>query len=648
MSHIKHVPIPWDDILSLLDTPSSYSGEGGKFLRVNATPDAVEFTDDVVQKTGSTMTGLLVLSADPSANLGAATKQYVDSVAQGLDVKESCVAATTASITLTNEQTIDGVSCVDGDRILVKDQGSGSPHAANGIYICKDLAAWVRSDDADTDAEVTSGMFTFIEEGTVNGDTGWVLTTNDPITVGTTAIEFTQFSGAGTYTNGAGLLLSGSEFAVDFEDTDGNILAVGTQDSGTSDKVARADHVHAHGDQAGGSLHDDVVAAGADGFMTGSDKTKLDNIDAGAEVNQFAFSNVDVDAATAVLAAEAKLDTLYVTGGTLITLTGTEGTDTLDFAVTGGTDNQVLLTSGTTPTWSTYDFLGLDDTPANYTAAGGYRVVVNSTPDGLEFEANTLLLLDDTMASFTGDGLVRVNAGATAIEEFGTAAAQGSILYAGASNVWTVLGAGTNGQVLSSGGAAANVTWEDVATTFVGLTDVDEADYTGHGGWLVRVNSTPDGLEFVDAQGTADGTVTGRTLYWNGSAWTESGIIFNDHSNAEVGINTATPNATLHVEGSFSGKTITETGDFDLDSGTNGDVYTILHNNTGADQTITLPTVATYPGRHYHIKKISGPTYKTIIATTGAEEIDGAATYDLDQQYESVTVVSDGSNWYIV
>jgi hypothetical protein len=648
MSHIKHVPIPWDDFLSLLDTPSSYSGQGGKFLRVDATPDAVEFTDDVVQKTGSTMTGFLTLSADPSSNLHAATKQYVDSVAQGLDIKESVVAATTASITLSNEQTIDGVGVVDGDRVLVKDQGSGSPHAANGIYICKDLAAWVRSDDADSDAEVTSGMFCFVEEGTTNGDTGWVLTTNDPITVGTTAIEFTQFSGAGTYTNGDGLLLTGNEFSVDFEDTDGNINPVGTQDAGTSNKVARADHVHAHGDQSGGSLHSAVIAAGASGFMTGADKTKLDNIDAGAEVNQNAFSNFDIDAATSVLAADAKTDTVYFTGGTLITLTGTPGTDTLDFAVTGGTDGQVLLSSGTTPTWSTHAFTAMSDTPSSYAGSGGYRVVVNSTPDALEFEANTLLNLDDTMASFTGDGLVRVNAGGTAIEEFGTAAAQGSILFVSASNVWTVLGAGTNGQVLSSGGAAADVSWQDVATTFVGLTDVDEADYTGHAGWLVRVNSTPDGLEFVDAQGVADGTTTGNTLYWNGSAWTESGIIFNDHSNAEVGINTATPNATLHVNGSFSAAITTQTGDYDLDSGTNGDVYTILHNNTAADQTITLPAVATYTGRQYHIKKISGPTYKTTVATTGAENIDGAASYDLEAQYESVTVVSDGSNWHIV
>jgi len=616
MSHIKHVPDPWDAFLVLNDVDeSTYTGKAGQFVRVNATPDGLEFTSDVLNKSGGTMTGTLVLDADPTSGLEAATKQYVDGVAQGLDIKESVVVATTASITLSGEQSIDGVSVVTGDRVLVKDQGSGSPNAANGIYVCAS-GAWSRSTDADEDDEVTSGMFCFVEEGTVNGNTGWVLTTNDPITVGTTAIEFTQFSGAGTYTNGAGLTLTGNEFAADFEDTDGNINPVGTQDAGTSDKVARADHVHAHGDQAGGSLHAAVIAAGASGFMTGSDKTKLDGIATGAEVNQYAFSNIDVDAATAVLAADAKTDTLYVTGGTLITLTGTEGSDTLDFAVTGGSDGQVLLTSGTTPTWSTHAFTAMSDTPGTY----------------------------------QGDGFLMVNATANGVEERFYSATQGDILYYNGT-IWTTLAAGTDTYVLTSNGPSSSPSWQTNptgVTTFLGLSDVDPTDYTGSAGYLVRVNSTPDGLEFANLTGVPSSATNNQTLYWNGSAWTASSIIYNDHSNAEVGINTASPNATLHVNGSISALTTTQTGDYNLDTGTNGDVYTVLHNNTGADQTITLPTVASYPGRVYNIKKISGPTYKTTIATTGAETIDGAATYELNIQYESVTLVSDGSNWYIV
>jgi hypothetical protein len=474
------------------------------------------------------MTGPLTLNADPSSALHAATKQYVDGVAQGLDVKESCRVATTASITLSGEQTIDGVSVVAGDRVLVKDQGSGSPNAANGIYVCAS-GAWSRSADADEDDEVTAGMFTFIEEGTTNADTGWVLTTDDPITVGTTAIEFTQFSGAGTYTAGNGLTLTGSEFAADFENTDGNILPVGTQDAGVSNKVARADHVHAHGNQTGGSLHANVIAAGASGFMTGADKTKLD---------------------------------LY-------------------------------------------------------------------------------------LSSFTGGGFLMSNAGGTAVEENFHTATQGDLLMATTAGAWTTLGTGTSGQVLTSGGAGADLSWASVATTFLGLGDTPSS-YTGHGGKLVAVNATPDGLEFLDLTGVPSTATVGDTLYWNGSAWTVSANIFNDHAASEVGINTSTPNSTLQVNGSIAGKITTQTGDYDLDSGTNGDITTILHNNTAADQTITLPTVANCTAREYHIKKISVNTYKTIIATTGAETIDGGSTYELDQQYESVTVVSDGSNWFIV
>lgn len=279
MSHIREVPDAWRNFLTLEDTPSDYTGLGGQFVRINPTPDALEFTDDVVQKSGSTMTGPLVLNADPSVALGAATKQYVDSVATGLDWKESVRVATTAAITLSGEQTIDGVSVVSGDRVLVKDQAAG---ADNGIYVCA-AGAWSRSPDADEDSEVTSGMAMFVEEGTENADTAWVLTTNNPITVGVTALVFSIFASPGLYSAGTGLTESPARtFNVDFEDTDGNIQPVGTQDAGVSDKVARADHVHAHGDQAGGTLHDEATITVA-GFLSASDKVKLEAILAGLD-----------------------------------------------------------------------------------------------------------------------------------------------------------------------------------------------------------------------------------------------------------------------------------------------------------------------------------------------------------------------------
>ena len=152
---------------------------------------------------------------DPTGDQDAATKSYVDAIKSGLDVKDSCRVATTTAGTLStsfaNGQTVDGVTLVTGDRILIKDQATGSE---NGIYTVNSSGAPTRATDFDSNAEVTSGAFTFVEEGTVNGDGGFVLTTNDPITVGTTSLTFVQFSGAGQITAGTGLSKSGNTLNV--------------------------------------------------------------------------------------------------------------------------------------------------------------------------------------------------------------------------------------------------------------------------------------------------------------------------------------------------------------------------------------------------------------------------------------------------
>lgn len=145
----------------------------------------------------------------PSADTDAATKGYVDGVAQGLDIKGSVRVATTANITLSGLQTVDGVSLASGDRVLVKNQTDASQ---NGIYVAS-ASAWARGVDFNTAAKASAGSFVFVEEGTAQADTGWVHTTNAPITLGTTPLTWSQFSGAGAYAAGNGLTLAGNTFS---------------------------------------------------------------------------------------------------------------------------------------------------------------------------------------------------------------------------------------------------------------------------------------------------------------------------------------------------------------------------------------------------------------------------------------------------
>jgi len=152
-------------------------------------------------------------------SLTLVTKGYVDAVKQSLDIKDSVRVASTGNVSLTSGSsdleagdTIDGVTLVAGDRVLLKNQTTASE---NGIYVAVASSGTpARSDDANASADVTSGMFVWVEEGTSNGDQGYVLTTNNVITLNTTDLTFTQFSGAGQITAGNGLTKSGNTINV--------------------------------------------------------------------------------------------------------------------------------------------------------------------------------------------------------------------------------------------------------------------------------------------------------------------------------------------------------------------------------------------------------------------------------------------------
>lgn len=169
--------------------------------------------DQMAAPTATVSMGSQVLSnvATPSAGTDAANKNYVDAAVNGFDWKASVRAATTANITLSGTQTIDGVAVVANDRVLVKNQTTAS---ANGIYVVA-AGAWSRSADADSSAEVTPGMATFVEEGTANGNQQWVLTTDAPVALGTTSLTFAQVGASGSApTAGNGLTLVSNTYDV--------------------------------------------------------------------------------------------------------------------------------------------------------------------------------------------------------------------------------------------------------------------------------------------------------------------------------------------------------------------------------------------------------------------------------------------------
>jgi len=169
------------------------------------------------------------------------------------DPKESVRVATTANITLSGTQTIDGVAVIAGNRVLVKNQSSAS---ANGIYDCAG-GAWTRSLDSDESAKMTCGCRTYIEEGTVNAKTHWVLTTVNPITLGSTSLVFERDTEAGT-----GLTRTANSLAVAYGAT-GSTACVGN-DSRLSDTRTPTSHAASHKSAGGDAVKLDELAAPTD------------------------------------------------------------------------------------------------------------------------------------------------------------------------------------------------------------------------------------------------------------------------------------------------------------------------------------------------------------------------------------------------
>lgn len=206
----------------------------GQVARIRAVTASQDVTGDQVYThiNDDTIHRQINDAGNSNTDLWSAEKiaREISAVSEGLDFKNSCRASTVgANITLSGLQTLDGVTLVDGNRVLVKDQTDASE---NGIYDAHS-GAWIRSADADntpSTGEVTNGMYTFIEEGTQNAGTSWVLTTLDPITLDTTPLNFSLYHVAGDYSAGDGIDFVGNAIHVDVTD----LLGTGLSEDGSN------------------------------------------------------------------------------------------------------------------------------------------------------------------------------------------------------------------------------------------------------------------------------------------------------------------------------------------------------------------------------------------------------------------------------
>lgn len=234
-------------LLRLAGAGALESTADGFGIAADAVTDEMLALDYILADGSRAMTGNLNMGsmkienlATPTADTDAATKLYVDDRVNGIDRKASVLVATTEDITLSGLQTVDGVSLSAGDRVLVKDQADP---IQNGIYDVVDGAAWVRSEDCDGTpvGEVTTGMFTFIEDGTLNANTGWSLATKGEILLETSDLLFVQTSHVGEITaDGLGIQKNGMELSLvlgeGFDKSSGTVQLV--LDGSTLDKSA--------------------------------------------------------------------------------------------------------------------------------------------------------------------------------------------------------------------------------------------------------------------------------------------------------------------------------------------------------------------------------------------------------------------------
>lgn len=379
-TQIKAATITDSQIASAAAIASSKLADGANFLKKDGT---VSLTGDLNLGTHK-ITNLV----DPVSAQDAATKAYVDATVQGLDIKLSVRAATTANITLSGTQTVDGIALSANDRVLVKNQSTG---ADNGIYLVA-AGAWTRAADAAASAQVTTGLFTFVEQGTVNGGIGWVLTTANPINLSSTALVFTQFSGVTAVTAGdTSITVSGSAVSV-------NIASGGTLTTSSGLKVAS-------GGITGTELNTSVAGAG----LTGGGGSALavactdGSISVGADAISVALNGSTLTSSSGLKVSSAGISETEIASSALSTtggLTGGSGTK-LSVKIDTGETIKSLVEGSTGLKINTSKFIKRETPTGSVNSVNAVFTTANAIVSGSEEVFLNGLLQDDAGNDYT-------------------------------------------------------------------------------------------------------------------------------------------------------------------------------------------------------------------------------------------------------
>ena len=440
----------------------------------------------------ATITG--TIATTPVGDTDIANKGYVDSVAQGLDVKASCVYSTTNNITLSGLAVQAGgdwtSTLTAGDRILVKNQASSQ---FNGIYVASSTA-WARSADMNTWAEVPSA-FTFIESGTTLADTGWVSTANQGGTINVTPMPWSQFSGAGSYLAGTGLTLTGNTFSI-------TNTAVTAAAYGSSSQVATFT-VNAQGQLTLAASTSISIAAtqvtsgtidsarlsgsysGITGLGTLGDLTVTNTIS----------GSISGNAATATTATKST----NLAGGATGSLPYQSATDTTAF-LTAGTNGQVLTLTGGIPSWT-------NASTGTVTSVSGTGTVSGISLSGTVTTTGNLTLggtLDLSAPPAIGGTTANTVRGTTITA---TTKFVGPYFDAATSGGGALRNAGGTAQLQWGGGGGDNLTL-NVSTNINGANAQIDISPTGTG----HVHMKPTGTGAIEIAPTNLGTINNMSI----------------------------------------------------------------------------------------------------------------------------------------